>query len=742
MNMFNTKRFARAAVAGVLVLFVVLGASCTKKADDKPAQQTPSVESLFAVQLNNFEFTLSQIDQFLAGVSPIPMGLQMLVRMQLAGALGSPELTGVNMTGSFAAFGVLMPAESPDAKPVSRLFIAGLMPVTDYDKFISGNSKFGKPDDKGVSTITIGAPAPPVPPAPGAAEISAKGPAGPKMLVTRFGAYALITSDSQYDKLIEYKKLMAAKSSTSKEPAQLAGVADSSLVQQASKEPIWVYGNVQAASNAFGPLLLEKLEEGKKALEQMSAAGQGPVTNPAAIMDMYKGALDVVMKEVKSFTLAVKPSPQTLFLTETISAVPGTDTAGMLVADAAASKENELLGYLQDRAAMNFAFKMNSPFWKKFTVKMMDLFVALIGQNMSAEDIAKIKTLAADSIDAMGGSMAGALSIDPAGKPPVAMKYVVAVKDADKFNKMFDESVDLINTTGIGDIYKNLGIKLDYTLKRNADSYNGVSIDSAKLVIKSTEPNSPAGRMTVTEAMYGGGLEYRWGLVDGLCAIAIGGDADSAVRQLIDQIKAGGPKEICSEVQDALKMLPEAGKADFFVTYNYVRVLKMAGIMMPDITGTGMKMPQVDVPSKSNINIAGKIADGKVVVDIAVPKQHLAELVSAVMIMQQQMQSQMSVTSTKTTMATLATALDRFKLDVSRYPTDEEGLMALVRKPGDITGWNGPYLDGSYMPKDAWNKDFIYDVDPSGKAVIISLGADGKEGGEGLNADLRSTDPE
>jgi len=749
MTMFSTKHFARAAVAGVLVLFVVLGVSCAKKADDRPAQQTPSVESLFAVQLNNFEFTLSQIDQFLAGVSPIPMGLQMLVRMQLAGVLGSPELTGVNMTGSFAAFGVLMPAESPprglgpDAKPASRLFIAGLMPVTDYDKFISGNSKFSKPDDKGVSAITVGAPAPPVPPAPGAAEISAKGPAGPKMLVTRLGAYALITSESQYDKLIKYKKLMAAKSSTSKEPAQLAGVADSSLVQQASKEPIWVYGNVQAASSAFGPLLLEKLEEGKKALEQMSAAGQAPMTNPAAIMDMYKGMLDVVMKEVKSFALAVKPSPQVLFLTETISAVPGTDTAGMLVADAAAKQENELFGYLQDGAAMNFAFRMNTPFRKKFTVKMMDLFVALAGQNMSAEDIDKIKTLAADSIDAMGGSMAGALSIDPAGKPPFAMKYVAAIKDADKFNKMLDESVELINTTGIGDMYKNLGMKLDYTMKRNADSYNGVSIDSAKLVMKSTDPNSPAGRMI--EAMYAGGFEYRWGLVDGLCAITIGGDADSAVRQLIDQIKAGGPKEICSEVQDALKMLPEAGKADFFfVTYNYVRLLKMAGIMMPDIAGTGMKMPQVDVPSKSNINIAGKIADGKVVVDIAVPKQHLAELVSAVMIMQQQMQKQESVIRTKATMAMLESAVKRFRLDTGRYPTDEEGLTALIEPPANAEKekWNGPYIDGSFMPKDAWNHDFIYDVDSSGKAVIISLGADGKEGGEGLNADLRSTDPE
>ena len=46
------------------------------------------------------------------------------------------------------------------------------------------------------------------------------------------------------------------------------------------------------------------------------------------------------------------------------------------------------------------------------------------------------------------------------------------------------------------------------------------------------------------------------------------------------------------------------------------------------------------------------------------------------------------------------------------------------------------------MPKDAWNRDFVYDLDPAGGKpfVIISYGADGKEGGEGLNTDLFSTD--
>ncbi|MHC4240510.1 MAG: hypothetical protein ACYSUC_12310, partial [Planctomycetota bacterium] len=65
----------------------------------KPATQPPGdqllqmipAESMFCVRVNNFDFTLSQIDQFLAGVSPMPMAVSILVRTQLAGMLGSPE---------------------------------------------------------------------------------------------------------------------------------------------------------------------------------------------------------------------------------------------------------------------------------------------------------------------------------------------------------------------------------------------------------------------------------------------------------------------------------------------------------------------------------------------------------------------------------------------------------------------------------------------------------------------------
>lgn len=92
---------------------------------------------------------------------------------------------------------------------------------------------------------------------------------------------------------------------------------------------------------------------------------------------------------------------------------------------------------------------------------------------------------------------------------------------------------------------------------------------------------------------------------------------------------------------------------------------------------------------------------------------------------------------------TLHTAVNQFKMDTGRYPTEEEGLTALIEQPTDVSGWEpGGYLETTEIPKDAWGRDFFYQLYPeSGKPfVIISYGADGEEGGEGHDADLYSTD--
>jgi general secretion pathway protein G len=103
------------------------------------------------------------------------------------------------------------------------------------------------------------------------------------------------------------------------------------------------------------------------------------------------------------------------------------------------------------------------------------------------------------------------------------------------------------------------------------------------------------------------------------------------------------------------------------------------------------------------------------------------------------------VITTRANLKLLHNAVVQFKLDTTRYPTEDEGLNALIDEPTDVTGWNtGGYLDTTEIPTDAWHNDFVYQLNPeSGKPfVIISYGADGEEGGEDYDADLYSTDVE
>ena len=84
-------------------------------------------------------------------------------------------------------------------------------------------------------------------------------------------------------------------------------------------------------------------------------------------------------------------------------------------------------------------------------------------------------------------------------------------------------------------------------------------------------------------------------------------------------------------------------------------------------------------------------------------------------------------------------ALGTYKLDNGNFPTTEQGLAALRVKPGDADNWNGPYMPKD-VPKDPWNHDYVYKFpgDHGDEPDIISYGADGQPGGDGINADIVS----
>ena len=96
------------------------------------------------------------------------------------------------------------------------------------------------------------------------------------------------------------------------------------------------------------------------------------------------------------------------------------------------------------------------------------------------------------------------------------------------------------------------------------------------------------------------------------------------------------------------------------------------------------------------------------------------------------------ITKAKAEISNLEQALKFYRLDNFAYPTSEQGLEALVTKPADpnVTNWKaGGYINR--VPNDPWGRPYEY-LYPgnNGEIDIYTLGADGRPGGEGINADI------
>jgi len=85
------------------------------------------------------------------------------------------------------------------------------------------------------------------------------------------------------------------------------------------------------------------------------------------------------------------------------------------------------------------------------------------------------------------------------------------------------------------------------------------------------------------------------------------------------------------------------------------------------------------------------------------------------------------------------TALGSYKLDTGNYPTTEQGLQALRTKPENVNGWQGPYTDKE-IDNDPWGHPYLYRFpgEHGDEPDLISYGADGQPGGDGINGDIVS----
>ena len=94
------------------------------------------------------------------------------------------------------------------------------------------------------------------------------------------------------------------------------------------------------------------------------------------------------------------------------------------------------------------------------------------------------------------------------------------------------------------------------------------------------------------------------------------------------------------------------------------------------------------------------------------------------------------VNAAKAQIDALEKALDQYRLDTGRYPSNETGLNALVQRPQNEPKWGGPYLRKD-VPLDPWGKPYAYRIPgEKGDFDVVSYGKDGAPGGSGENADL------
>ena len=166
--------------------------------------------SVLVIRGNHLEYNVNKLDQYLSGVSPLPMGLSMMLRAQLAGAFGDPELKTVKMNSNFAIF-ITAPENNSSEFSFDDMFIGFLIPVTYYKKFISDNPNVSEPDEYGVSRILE------------------------NLYSIRVGKYALITPAQRFSSRLPE----IARSMNDKKTTKLASILTDVQIKQATKEPFW-----------------------------------------------------------------------------------------------------------------------------------------------------------------------------------------------------------------------------------------------------------------------------------------------------------------------------------------------------------------------------------------------------------------------------------------------------------------------------------------------------------------------
>lgn len=561
---------------------------------DRVLQLTPA-ESLFCVRVNNLSDTLSRATEFLTGVVPDGFDARTMAMAKLSGMMGQKRMEQVRQRGNFTMFGVMLPDGEGNQGPFADLFVGILVPVKDYDAFVGGDSPAGR----GVVTIDVDG--------------------QPRAVAARCGRFALLSWPGAEDKLRRVRTMLRS------ENASLGDVLSAEEKRLAATAPIWLYANVEKASILLKPIVSGKLEQIKAELGKASEKGDMPIVNPEGIIRFYGALLDMVTSETASVAVGVMPSADACRVTFVMKAVPGTKLAGTMAAVPHASAYKRALGNLHDGAVINLAAAMDGEAWEKSYHLFIDLMPKMIDAEVSQAELADLRELVSKSFGAIGESLSFSFVPEDEGPGMFSMQYVFEVEDGAAMEDAIRQGLRLTNSAMYRKLMESFGMGVRAEIESDTETYRGVRVNAARLTFEVDDEDSPQGQMIA--AMWGGGLDYRWGLTDGYCVYVIGKEADKHARKLIDQIKAGGAKGVCSEMKAALEAIPNSGEADAVGTLNYVRILNATLSAMP--LADGKSLPPLNAPTEGNVAFAAFSGEDGFTIEMVLPRKHIAEIKSA-----------------------------------------------------------------------------------------------------------------
>jgi hypothetical protein len=289
---------------------------------------------------------------------------------------------------------------------------------------------------------------------------------------------------------------------------------------------------------------------------------------------------------------------------------------------------DSMLGHLENGAMFNIAGKVDHEGLKTTYGGLMELMGKMVPGGLSEADLEQLRALITKGVDSMGDSLAITFGVDGETTPPFAGKYVIEVKDRAAFEQVLEEELKLMEEGGvIADIYKGFGMEMDVEIDRDAGTYKGVQIGGAKLGFKVGDEDAMEKQAKMFEMIFGDGIDYRWAFEKDNCVYTLGSDANGTIRELIDQVRAGGPRQVGSEMKAALEAVDNSDKADVVGTVNLVRYMSMVASFV--VAAEGVALPQVETPTESNLAFAGRTTEaGNLEFQIVMPKGHLTELKS------------------------------------------------------------------------------------------------------------------